>query len=151
MMNDELRQQLVESALAWERKYGVAPSITTAISEHDAAIIVGMSDNEYSSYMLKERRTAVSRGHDFKKKEDRYQVKAHRPSGKPGSNITNAGKAENYNWDFLVWIRYDEEFKPQEAWEWDRESYKTKFEMKKRITPQDMRGGHKLDISMISR
>jgi len=86
-----LRQTLVDTALAWQRRYGVAPAITSAVSELDAASLVGMTDDEYSDYM--QDKTAVAKGHDFIHKGVRYQIKAHRPSGKPGSRITNAGKA----------------------------------------------------------
>ena len=37
----DLRQKLAEAALAWERAFGVVPSITSAISEFDAAMLVG--------------------------------------------------------------------------------------------------------------
>ncbi len=36
-----LRDQLVNIALKWQNKYGVAPAITSAISEYDAAMAVG--------------------------------------------------------------------------------------------------------------
>jgi len=101
MLVNELRQNLVDLALEWERQYGVAPSIVSAISEYDAARLVGMSDLKYSSYMREQNRTAVSSGHDFCYKNIRYQIKAHRPSGKPGSKITNAGKISNDD-EFLV-------------------------------------------------
>ncbi len=55
-----LREKLVEIALAWQEKFGVAPSVTSSISEYDAAILVGMPEAEYSNYM--QGRTAVSRG-----------------------------------------------------------------------------------------
>ena len=51
-------------------------------------------------------RTAVSRGADFVHQGKRYQVKANRPSGKPGSKVTLVAKASNYEWDFLVWMHY---------------------------------------------
>ena len=39
----DLRKQLVDVALEWEKHFGVAPSITSAISELGAARLVGMS------------------------------------------------------------------------------------------------------------
>lgn len=141
-MNTTLRQSLIQIALEWQRHYGVAPAVTSAISEYDAAKIVGMSDDDYSVCM--KHRTAVSRGHDFIHQGFRYQIKAHRPSGKPGSFITNAGKARNYNWDKLVWIRYNVEYEIQEAWLWDREQYTEAFDSIKRISPTDMRRGQRL-------
>jgi hypothetical protein len=128
--------------LKWERKYGVAPSIVSAISEYDAATrLVGMSDSEYSRYMQEQNRTAVSSGHDLAYKNIRYQIKAHRPSGKPGSKITNASKAGNYNWDILIWIRYNKEYEIEEAWSWDRDKYIKAFDSATRISPADMRKG----------
>ncbi len=38
----KLRDQLVNIALKWQNKYGVAPAITSAIPEYDAAMAVGM-------------------------------------------------------------------------------------------------------------
>jgi hypothetical protein len=133
---------LVEVALEWQQRYGVSPAITSAVSEYDAAMILGMSEEEYSSYMSD--KTAVARGHDFVFRGLRYQIKAHRPSGKPGSKITNAGKARNYEWDVLVWIRYDVNFGIEEAWAWDREAYIKAFDSKARISPEDMRMGRRL-------
>ena len=76
-----LRDKLVEIALQWQSKYGVAPQITTVISEYDAAMLVGMSESDYSDYM--QDKTAVSKGADFVFNHQRYQIKANRPSGKP--------------------------------------------------------------------
>lgn len=58
-----LRDKLVEIALQWQSKYGVAPQITSVISEFDAAMLVGMSESDYSDYM--QDKTAVSKGADF--------------------------------------------------------------------------------------
>jgi len=141
-MSTVLRQKLVQLALEWQRKYGVAPHITPVISEYDAAKIVGMSDEKYSNYM--QDKTAVSRGHDFIHEGVRYQIKAHRPSGKRGSIITNAGKARNYEWDRLIWIRYDTEYEIQEAWSWDRDEYIIEFDSVNRISPENMRKGRRV-------
>ena len=44
MTNDKmtLRNKLVDIALDWQENFGVAPSITSAISEYDAAMLIGM-------------------------------------------------------------------------------------------------------------
>lgn len=141
-----LRDQLVDIALKWQEQYGVAPSITSSISEYDAAMAVGMTENEYSDFM--QDITAVNKGHDFIHKGIKYQIKAHRPSGKPGSKITNAGKARNYEWDVLIWLRYDVNFNIQEAWLWEREKYISAFDAIKRISPADMRNGKKLSLHL---
>ena len=110
-----LRNKLVDTALQWQESFGVAPSITSAISEYDAALLVGMTENEYSDYM--QDKTAVSKGADFIFNKTRYQVKANRPSGKKGSFVTMVPKATNYEWDKLIWILYDKNYVMQEAWE----------------------------------
>jgi len=138
----ELRKRLVEIALEWQNKFGIAPAITSIISEYDAAMLLGMTEEQYSRYMHD--KTAVARGHDFIFNNKKYQVKAHRPSGKPGSKITNAGKARNYEWDILIWIRYNVNYQIEEAWSWDRDLYIKNFDNKKRISPEDMRKGIKL-------
>ena len=138
----ELRKKLVEIALEWQNKFGIAPAITSTISEYDAAMLLGMTEDEYSRYM--QDKTAVARGHDFIFNNKKYQVKAHRPSGKLGSKITNAGKAKNYEWDILIWIRYNMNYQIKEAWSWDRDLYIKNFDNIKRISPEDMRKGIKL-------
>ena len=134
-----LRGKLVDIALEWQESFGVAPSITSAISEYDAAMLIGMSQNEYSEYMKD--KTAVSKGADFVYKNTRYQVKANRPSGKKGSRVTMVPKASNYEWDKLIWILYDKEYIIQEAWEWSVQDYKLAFDRKKRLSPDDYRKG----------
>ena len=44
MTNDKmtLRNKLVDIALDWQENFGVAPSITSALSEYDAAMLIGM-------------------------------------------------------------------------------------------------------------
>ncbi len=134
-----LREKLAEIALLWQEKFGVAPSITSAISEYDAAMLVGMTEIEYSNYMRD--KTAVSKGADFVFNNVRYQVKANRPSGKKGSFVTMVPKASNYEWDKLIWILYDKFYVKQEVWEWDVKSYKLAFDCKKRLSPDDYRKG----------
>src|SRR5437762_9130238 len=38
---DDLRNTLIDLVLEWERRYGVAPFITSSISEFDAARLIG--------------------------------------------------------------------------------------------------------------
>ena len=134
-----LRDDLVKISLEWQEKFGVSPQITSTISEYDAAMLVGMSENEYSNYMKD--KTAVSKGSDFVFKNIRYQIKANRPSGKPGSVVTMVPKASNYEWDKLIWILYDKNYEMQEAWEWDVDKYKTDFDSIKRLSPDHYRKG----------
>jgi hypothetical protein len=143
-MGDEssLRSQLISATLEWERRFGVAPSITSALSEFDAARLVGHTDDSFSLDCVG--RTAVTRGCDFRYDGLRYQVKANRPSGKPGSFVTLVSKASNYDWDRLVWMLYDSQYVLQEAWEWEVTSYQVAFHSKGRLSPADMRRGRKL-------
>jgi hypothetical protein len=134
-----LRDELVKIALQWQTKYGVAPQITNAVSEYDAAMLVGMSESDYSKYM--QDKTAVNKGSDFVYNHIRYQIKANRPSGKRNSTLTKVVKASNYEWDKLIWILYDKDYIMQEAWEWEVEKYKLEFDSKIRISPDDYRRG----------
>jgi len=139
----ELRSRLVEIALQWHECFGVAPAITSAISELDAALrLVGMPEEEYCAGCKD--RTAVTEGYDFKFKDCRYQVKANRPSGKPGSPVTLVAKVHNYDWDKLIWILYDRKYELEEAWEWNVCDYQKAFESRARLGPKDMRGGRPL-------
>ena len=134
-----LRDKLVETALEWQKRFGVAPQITSVVSEYDSAMLVGMLEKDYSDFM--QDKTAVQKGFDFIFKGKRYQIKANRPSGKKGSKVTWVPKAKNYTWDKLIWILYDKNYVMQEAWEWDVESYKTAFAETKRLSPEDYRKG----------
>ena len=81
----QLRRQLVKAALKWESYFGVGPSITSAISEIDAARLVGMKENDYCEGGKS--RTAITKDIDFVFKRSRYQVIANRPSGKKWSKV----------------------------------------------------------------
>jgi len=140
----QLRDLLVKVSLEWEKRFAVAPRITADIAEHDAARLVGTSLRVGKG--RKESDTAVMKGVDFWKGEQRYQVKSNRPSGKPGSKVTLVGKSSNFDWDKLVWILYDREYKIEEAWEFTRDEYRKLFESKNRISPEDMRLGSRLRI-----
>lgn len=141
-MEVNLREKLVNVTLEWERKFGVAPAITSTLSEYDAAMLIGVSEKEYSDAM--DGRTAVSKGFDFQYQGERYQVKANRPSGKPGSPVKKVANAKNYEWDYLIWIHYNSKYQIQEAWLWDVVDYMNLFEKKKRLSPDDMRKGKRI-------
>jgi hypothetical protein len=138
----ELRRKLVELALEWERRYGVSPAITGAVSELDAALLVGHSAESFELDCAG--RTSVTRGADFRRGGVRYQVKANRPSGKPGSPVTLVARARNYDWDLLIWLLYDREFRLLEAWEWTVEEYRTSFGALTRLSPAHMRRSRRL-------
>ncbi len=137
-----LRSRLVDAALSWQRAFGVAPAITSALSEFDAAMLVGcVVDNYCTDGAL---RTAVTKGHDFISAGVRYQVKANRPSGKRGSKVTLVAKPTNYDWDRLVWLLYNERYDVVEAWEWNVADYETTLGPLGRISPEHMRRGRRL-------
>lgn len=138
-MNSSLRTDLVSTARRWEQRFGNAPSITTALSEYDAAMLVGMSEDEYSRTIAGS--TADQKGYDFKFDKERYQVKGNRPSGKPGSNVTWVPKAKNYEWDHLIWILYDPGYRIVEAWQWDVIGYQRAFHEVTRLSPAHHRNG----------
>lgn len=137
-----LRARLVSLSLEWQVRFGVAPAITSAVAEYDAARLVGHSDESFG--LDCERRTSVTKGFDFTFEKRRYQIKANRPSGRPGSLVTLVGKPSNYDWDYLIWMLYDKSYELQEAWEWSAEAYRQEFDAKKRIAPADMRRGRPL-------
>ncbi len=139
---NELRQKLVDIAIVWERTFGNAPSVTSALSEFDAAQLVGYPIEEYAASM--QGVTTVQKGYDFKYQGVRYQVKGNRPSGKRGSFVTLVPKAKNYDWDFLVWILYNPQYEIQEAWLWEVSAYKAAFDLIKRLSPSHYRQGKKL-------
>jgi hypothetical protein len=138
----KLRASLVRLALEWQKAFGVAPHITNAISELDAALLVGMTENQYCLDCAG--RTAVTRGRDFTHRGCAYQVKANRPSGRPGSKARFIRKAKNYDWDKLIWILYDRYYCLQEAWEWKVRDYKQRFKRVKYLRPEHMRKGRRL-------
>ena len=104
-----LRQQLVGVALQWECHYSVLPRVGDALSEFDAAMLVGHTPETFSKAMVGT--SAVQKGFDFRWESTRYQVKHNRPSGKKGSKVTNAGNVTtNFEWDILVYVLYNEFF-----------------------------------------
>jgi hypothetical protein len=146
---ENLRSQLVETALQWEHTFGNVPAITTAISEYDAATrFVGCSIEEYSQTM--QGSTAVQIGYDFKFRNKRYQVKGTRFSGKPKSKVSRIPKPKRYKksgkfeWDILIWIHYDPQYQIQEAWQWDVSTFITDLELCKNLTPKLLRQGKRL-------
>ena len=136
------RDKLVKLALAWEQAFGNAPHITAAVSELDAARLVGCSIDDYAKCMRG--MTTVRRGYDFEFNGQRYQVKANRPSAKPGSFVTLVPKAKNYDWDFLVWILYYTDYQIAEAWLWEAAPYRQAFEFEKRLSPAHYQRGTRL-------
>jgi hypothetical protein len=110
----DIRARLAGLAIEWEHRYGVAPPITSAISEYDAAMLLGLSDDEYASSCVG--RSAVTPGTDFVHRGIRYQVKANRPSGRAGSTVTIISKPRNLGFDVLVWVLYRPDFSFDEVW-----------------------------------
>ncbi len=139
---EKLRDKLVDVALAWERAFGNAPHITAALSEFDAARIVGCPIDQYCECMRGA--TAVRKGYDFEFEGRRYQVKANRPSGKRGSFVTLVAKAKNYDWDSLIWILYNKSYEIEEIWQWEVEPYRQAFESIERLRPMHYRQGRRL-------
>ena len=140
---ENLRKQLVTVSLEWQNYFGVAPSITSAISDLDAAKIVGMKEDEYCADGVG--RTAVRKDFDFKHNGLRYQVTANRPSGKKGSPVTwvsqKTEKKRPFGWDLLIWILYDRVYNMQEAWEFTADQYRKEFATTDRLSPDHMRRG----------
>ena len=134
-----LRDQLVSITLEWERAFGIAPSITSAISEYDAAKLIGLSEIDFQNAVGNA--SAVRKGYDFDWKGVRYQVKANRPSGRIGSAVTLTAKPKNYDFDVLIWLLYDKSYMIQEAWRFTVEEYRLRFAQQTYVRPIHMRTG----------
>jgi hypothetical protein len=139
----DLRRRLVQVALDWESHFGVTPSVTTAVSELDAAMLVGMKEDTFCADGRL--RTAVSKDTDFVCDGIRYQVTANRPSGKKGSPVTlvsqKTEKKRAFGWDRIIWILYNRYYVLQEAWEFTAEEYRINFGGLNRLSPDHMRRG----------
>jgi hypothetical protein len=138
----KLRSELVRVALPWERLYGVAPSITSALSEFDAAVLLACSNSEYRE--IRRGMTAVTKGYDLRFRGKRYQIKANRPSGKRGSVVTLVSKPRNYEWDYLMWILYDREYNIREAWLHEVSRFRSKLGALERLRPVHLRTGRNI-------
>lgn len=160
-----MRNRLVSLSLEWEEAFGVAPSITSAISELDAAVLVGFKIDRYTDAEIAtlknigfelmptyaeemQGKSAVRKGYDFKYDGKRYQVKSNRPSGKPGSYVTRSPKPSNLEWDILIYILYDKHYVVQEAWLWKLDEFKNILHAKERLGPSDYRLGLKINIKV---
>jgi hypothetical protein len=143
-MTIQLRERLVSTALEWQQRFGVAPSITSAISEYDAALLIGVPIDKVAEAIGDA--SAVRKGFDFAWKGTRYQVKANRPSGRRGSTVTKCAKASNYDFDVLIWILYDPSYVIQEAWRWEMENYRSICGPLVHVRPQHMRQGQPIFV-----
>jgi hypothetical protein len=141
-----VRDQLGQTALEWEQHFGFFPGqagITAAISEYDAAMMLGHDEAGYIASI--EGRSSVGRGHDFLFEGKRIQVKANRPSGRPGSAVWNAGpKVKTDGWDVLIYILYDKNYSVKEAYQFSADGYERMFSDKKALLLEDMRKGIRL-------
>ena len=140
----QLRKRLVKLTLDWEKYFGVAPRVTSAISELDAARLVGMGDRAYCEDGRC--RTAVTKGVDFVFKGLKYQVTANRPSGKKGSRVILVGnkteKKGPFGWDRLIWILYDRHYVIEDSREFTAHRYRRLFGASTKLrTADDMRKG----------
>jgi len=138
----QLRAQLVAIALAWQHRFGNAPRITSDLSEYDAAMLIGCPEDHYRAQMAL--RSAVAKGHDFEHGGLRYQVKANRPSGRPGSTVTKVANPRFYEWDRLIWVHYFENFQIREAWIWEVGDFRKRLGGRSRLSPADLRQGTRL-------
>ncbi len=129
--------------LRWEDTFGYFPGqagAMAAVSEYDVAMLLGYSESEYINCLRG--RTAVSRGCDFLFQGRRIEVKANRPSGKPGSAVWNAGpKVKSISWDSLIYVLYGQDYEMLEAWKFTPELYERLFAGKSKLSLDDMRKG----------
>ena len=141
-----IRDQLVQTTLEWEKTFGFFPGqagITAAVSEYDAAIRLGLNQDQYRVSITG--RSSVGRGYDFKFMNKKIQVKANRPSGRPGSDVWNAGpKVKTDGWHILIYMLNDKDYVIQEAYWFDCDTYERMFSNKEKLRLDDMRMGNKL-------
>ncbi len=130
----EFRADLVRIALAWQDAFGVAPDITRALSELDAALLVGMTEDEYCADG--EFRTAVTRGEDFALRGIRCQVTANRPSGKKGSKVTRVTLKRKFERNRHIGLLSNQEYVLLAAWEFTVDVYKSTFGQSERTMPR---------------
>ena len=95
-MSIHIREQLVEIALKWQERYGIAPSITSAISEIDVAMMVGMREEDYS--VLMQDMTAVNKGYNFIQNNLKYQIKMNLPLENLAVKLQTLVKQETMIW-----------------------------------------------------
>lgn len=134
---DYPRKGLVETALNWEATFRVMPAITSAVSEYDATRLIGISGKGVETIF--QNQTAVTKGYDFIWNGIKYQVKANRPSGRKGSEVTMISKPKNYDWDNLIWILYDKAFLIREVLMFKQKDFKNEFDSFKIVRPKDLR------------
>ena len=133
-----LRKKLVSVALLWQKEMGVAPAITPAIAEYDAARLIGCDYKGYCQDGLG--KSAVRKGFDFKFQKKRFQVKASRPAQDTAScKVTKIGKPKNYNWDVLIWVLYNSKWDLVEAWMWGRRAFRKRYEDVEHIRPKHLK------------
>jgi hypothetical protein len=140
-MNFEpLRDRLCGVASKWQEKYRVSPSIMSAISEYDAARIIGMSEEEYAG-----RERGITSGFNFIYNDRRYRVlgRRERRSERPESIVIRE-RPRHYKWDYFIWILYNESYVIREVRLWEVASYEEYFEQKDRMSLRDMRLGENL-------
>lgn len=141
-----VRDQLVQTLSKWEERFGFFPGqagITAAVSEYDAAMMLGHNEDEYIASITG--RGPVGRGYDFVFNSKKIQVKANRPSRRPGAAVWNAGPRVNTDgWDILIYILYDEDYVIQEAYQFDSDTYENMFANRTSLRLEDMRKGENL-------
>lgn len=64
--------------------------------------------------------------------------------------MTWVPKPRNYDWERLIWILYNPAYEVQEAWLWEVEAYKLRFDEVQRLGPAHMRLGKPLADLIIS-
>ena len=133
-----LRKRLVSVALLWQKEMGVAPAITPAIAEYDAARLVGCDYKGYCQDGLG--KSAVRKGFDFRFRGKRFQVKANRPAQDTAAcKVTKIGKPKNYDWDVLIWVLYNSKWEIVEAWMWGRRAFRNRYKEKDHIRPKHLK------------
>lgn len=125
---NEITDRLIKCSIEFENQTGIVPAVSSALSEIDAMIGIGMSEKDIFGYKIKQK--TRQKGHDFEYRGLKYQVKVDRESIKegfgPGKNKHNSLISPRGEWDVLIWIEYDCDYKIISAYKWTKKDFKDK-------------------------
>ncbi|MEO5330417.1 MAG: hypothetical protein H7839_00210 [Magnetococcus sp. YQC-5] len=143
IQNNRIRDNLVSVALEWQDKYGVSPVNLNVIAGWDAAILAGMSDEDYASYQM-ERKYQSLREVDFVYHRQKILVKAFRQIIPLEFGMKYVSKPLQTEWNLIIFILYDSYYSIIGAWQMSHEEYMLKLGDQEKLTPEDYQKGKKI-------
>ncbi|MBF0180503.1 MAG: hypothetical protein HQM03_10825 [Magnetococcales bacterium] len=144
---NQLRNDLLVVGRRWQEQFGMTPINYAVIAVYDAAMLVGMTEEQFAEYM-QERVLSVGREADFVFERKRYLVKAYRQTDTGGGNrVRYVPKAQHMQWDLLVMILYDAELIVMGAWRMTWDEYIAHCDNKEKLTLEDYQKGERIDFA----